>query len=288
MGAGPGRVGKELNMPFIEKLQQTAVKANSIACMGMDPEIERIPVRARSKEEKIVKFYTELLEQVSAKIAAVKPNYAFFAQYGFEGLNALKNVIVESRKRKLLVILDAKRGDIGKSSAAYAKEAFDFWGADAVTVAPYMGWDSIAPFAEYCRKGKGVYVLAHTSNPGAEDLQHLKTGMEQVYEKTCEMIARNWQPGVCAVAGATYIEELRKVQGAFSRSGKKVPLLVPGVGTQGANAAQVAQELQNKTIHRINSSSAINYAYEKYKTTDYAGAALRAVDELNREIGRIS
>lgn len=277
-----------LNMDFPDRLKQAAERSKSIACLGMDPEIERIPVKGGSKEERIVSFYTEILEQVSGRIAAAKPNYAFFAQYGFEGLDALKRVIVECRRRKLLVVLDAKRGDIGKSSAAYAREAFGFWGADAVTVSPYLGWDGISPFAEYCRKGKGVYVLVHTTNPGASDLQHLNTGSAQIYEKVCEMIARNWQPGICAVAGATYLEKLKNVQRIFAKSGRKVPLLIPGVGAQGASAAEVAKELQDRKLHRISSSSAISYAYEKQNTADYAGAASKAVDELNRQIGKVA
>ncbi len=273
-------------MSFPELLENTAARNNSIVCFGIDPVIERIPVKGSGIGKRIVNCYTELLAAVADDIAAVKPNYAFFAQYGWEGLKALEAVITEAKKKKLPVILDAKRGDIGKSSEAYAKEVFGFWKADAVTVSPYMGTDSVLPFIT---QSKGVYVLVRTSNSGAADLQQLqlKNGKEVFMEAAAKVL--EWGTG--AVVGATNTAELEKIAGFFAAARKNTPLLIPGVGAQGGSAAEVAAVLRKTggdiRIHRINSSSGISYAYEKSGTSDYAGAAEKAVRELNAEIGAL-
>ncbi len=277
-------------MNFLELLQKTAERNNSVVCFGMDPVVERIPVKGSNIGRRITKFYSEILAAVADEIGAVKPNYAFFAQYGFEGLKAMETLIAAAKKEKLPVILDAKRGDIGRSGEAYSKEVFEVWKADAVTVSPYMGADSVTPFIQWCSKGKGVYVLVRTSNPGAADLQQLqlKNGKE-VFMEAAAKVAEWHKPGVGAVVGATNIFELRKVLEFFAGTGKKIPLLIPGVGAQGGNAADVAALLRRTTgsikLHRISSSSGISYAYEDYGG-DYAKAALRAVKELNGEIGK--
>ena len=269
-------------MNFTDKLEKT----ESIVCMGMDPVIEKIPLGEQSPEKKIVKFYSDILNAV--KVGAVKPNYAFFAQYGFPGLRALKKVIIRSKEKKLPVILDAKRGDIGKSSDAYSNEAFGFWKADAVTVSPYMGMDSVEPFIRWCGKGKGVYVLVRTSNPGANDIQELESGGKKIFMRTAEKVAEWHEEGVGAVAGATNPKELKEISDFFSESGKKVPLLIPGVGAQGGDAGEVVEALgKDLRIHRINSSSGINYAYAKNNSEDYADAAAKAAEELNSRIGRL-
>jgi len=280
-------------MSFVELLRNAAQENGSIVCMGMDPSIERIPLQITDVEKKITKFYTDMLdasEAEKAKPGIVKPNYSFYAQYGFPGLRALQNVINECHKRKLLVILDAKRADIGKTSEASAREAFDFWNADAVTIAPYMGRDSITPFTEYCKKGKGIYILVRTSNIGALDLQGIEVDGKKLFMRTAELVSGDWfNEGVGAVVGATAPKELSEISRFFVKTGKNIPLLIPGVGAQGGTASEVVAELKKSgnelAIHRINSSSGINYAYEHYQTGDYAGAAIKALKELNKEIG---
>lgn len=274
---------------FTELLERTAERNGSIVCFGMDPVIEKIPAKGKDVGARIVKFYCEILNSVADKIAAVKPNYAFFAQYGFDGLKAMEELIAAAKKKKLPVILDAKRGDIGRSSDAYSREVFAIWKGDAVTVSPYMGTDSVAPFISWCGKGKGVYVLVRTSNPGAADLQELqlKSGKE-VFMAAAEKVVGWHKPGVGAVVGATSTAELEKIARFFAATKKKIPLLIPGIGTQGGSAKEVAAVLRkvNKglSIHRINSSSGISYAYEKSGSSDYVGAAVKAVEGLNREI----
>ena len=279
-------------MNFPELLEKTAERNGSIVCFGIDPVIEKMPLQQKDAEKKIANFYSEILTAVAENIAAVKPNYAFFAQYGFPGLRALETIIAAAKKKKLPVILDAKRGDIGKSSEAYSKEVFEAWKADAVTVSPYMGSDSVAPFTQWCSKGRGVYVLVRTSNPGAKDLQQLqlKNGKEVFMEAAAKVV--EWhKPGVGAVVGATNIFELKKILELFAGTGKKIPLLIPGVVAQGGNAADVAALLRRTAgslkINRISSSSGISYAYEDFGG-DYAEAAAKAVKELNSEVGSLT
>lgn len=274
-------------------LRKSAGDSGSVVCMGMDPVLERIPVPVQGAEGKIVKFYSDMLDSVSGSISAVKPNYAFFAQYRFPGLRALKKLIAYAKGKGLPVILDAKRGDIGISSMAYAVEAFGFWKADAVTLSPYMGFDSLEPFFGWCSRGKGAYVLVRTSNAGASDFQGQgqDSGGKKLYMRVAGKVIEWHKPGVGAVVGATSIQELGEVAGFFRSSGKDVPLLVPGVGSQGGSAAEVAACLSSAGyelgVCRINSSSSVSYAFERFKTEDYAGAALRAVKELNGEVGEI-
>ncbi len=278
---------------YTELLMETSSRCGSIVCLGLDPVVQRIPVKEQSTEKKITRFFSGIIEAcVSSNCipAAAKPNYAFFAQYGFSGLRALKKVIVLCKEKKIPVILDAKRGDIGSSSEAYAREVFGFWKADAVTISPYMGFDSIEPFLSYCIKGKGAYLLVRTSNKGAADFQDAVCGGKKLYMTVAGKVVDWHVAGLGAVTGATSISELSEISRFFNSSGKDIPLLIPGVGTQGGHANEVADALRKVGklgIHRINSSSAINYAYEKEQSDDFAGAAVRAVKELNTLIGDV-
>lgn len=278
-------------MNYIELLKSKAKEANSIVCVGLDPVLEKIPIKGSPKEV-ITKFYIDILDRfVSENIlpGAVKPNIAFYEQYGFQGLEALQEIVKESKKKGFIVIVDAKRADIGKTSEAYARSVYDFWNFDATTIAPYMGSDSVKPFIDYCDKGKGQYILNRTSNSGAVDMQDLKVGDKPLYIKTAEKIIEWAKPGTGAVIGATYPEELEEISKVFVNSGKEIPVLIPGVGSQGGSAQGVIKALKNSganlSIARINSSSGINYAYLKENTEDYAGAAVRALKKLNEEIG---
>lgn len=284
-------------MGYLKFLEDSAQRNGSIISFGLDPDIGQMPDSfiSQPKEDALVSYFSQIIDAALCEqhsISALKPNYAYFAQYGFDGLRALKSLI-EKYKGKLPVILDAKRGDIGKSSAAYAKEAFDFWGADALTVSPYMGHDSLLPFLERCKGGKGAYVLCRTSNSGAEDFQsmHTETGKMLFLEVAKKM--NKWHvPGMGAVMGATALDELELAMWGFYDSKKKLPLLVPGVGAQGASAAQTARTLRTiwpeiLPLHRINSSSGIAYAHKKTDTSDFLGAALFEIRKLNKETGPI-
>jgi orotidine-5'-phosphate decarboxylase len=275
-------------MSFNELLKEKAIENKSIVSFGLDPVIERIPLKEKSIEETITKFYFQILEAMQAENifpGIFKANYAFFAQYGFEGLKALSNIINKIHELKQLIIFDGKRNDIEKTALAYAKECFDFWKADAVTISPFFGFDGIKPFSE--RKEKGVYVLCRTSNVSAEEIQNLKVNNKELYLIVAEKILSwNSSKNLGAVVGATTLRELKTIASIFSIH--QIPLLIPGVGAQGGTAKEV-KEILTKTnsiieIQRINSSSALNYAFEKNNESDFAGASIKALKELNNEI----
>ena len=273
-------------MSYIERLRETAENSGNILCFGIDPVLEQIPLKG-NPDDVISKFFLDILSAMkneSINIPSIKPNIAFFEQYGFDGLKALKTIINEYKRTGIDVILDAKRGDIGKTASAYASSVFSFWNADAVTVHPYLGIDSISPFLEH--NGKGVYALCRTSNKSAGEMQNLVVGSEPLYKKTAELILKWHKPGLGAVVGATYLKELEHLSDFFAKSGKEVPLLIPGVGAQGGSAEDVMDVLKKTDtplwLHRVNSSSGISYAYEKADSDDYAGCAVKEMKKLSK------
>lgn len=262
---------------MFEKLASNAKEKNTLLCFGIDPILEKIKSeKPGSVRELIENYYFEITDLLisESQIVSIKPNYAYFAQYGFEGLYALK-AIIERYKGKVEIILDGKRGDIGKSSDAYAKEVFDFWGADALTISPYMGFDSVKPFL---REGKLAYVLCKTSNPGSSDFQEL--GKPKLYEKVAEK-AFEWKTGLVVGATSDSIKSIIKI----TKGG--IPFLIPGIGAQGGDLEMVLDTIKpNPYIHRINSSSSIAFAYEKYKISPKQ-AALKEARLLNSQIQKI-
>ncbi len=272
-------------MDYLDSLKLSYDKFNSIICLGLDPVIEDIPLSG-DPQSVIIAFYEEILNKILQKKiypSAVKPNYAFYAQYGMMGIEALLKIISLFSHEGFPVILDVKRGDIDKTAAAYAREAFDFYKADAVTLAPYMGYDSIHPFIELFPT-KGYYVLTKTSNNSSIDIQDLLLENEPLYLHVAKKITEWHQPGLGSVVGATYPEQLSQIALTYIRSGKEIPLLIPGIGAQGGSLEEVMgvlKQFNDIRIHRINSSSGINYAYKKYKKLHYAEAAVKALKELN-------
>ncbi len=256
----------------MEKFRQIAKDNKTILCFGVDPNLARMG--SSGSVENIAPYFNGIIEKLLEEkaIAAIKPNYAYFAQYGFEGLYALKDIIQHHRK-KIPVILDVKRGDIGKTSEAYAKEAYDFWGADAATISPYMGEDSVKPFL---REDKLAYLLCRTSNKGAKDFQELKCGKSYLYEKVLEK-AMEWKCGIVVGATSDAIKSIVKTTRG------EVPMLIPGIGAQGGDLGMVLKAIKdNIAIHRINASSSIAYAHEKGGRP--ADAALKEAEQLNKTI----
>lgn len=277
-------------MNYIDLMKDSAKKYSSIVCLGLDPVIEDIPEMDGTPGERIFRFYENILNVIVKKNiypGAVKPNYAFYAQYGIDGIISLEKIISIYKKAGIPVILDYKRGDIGKTAAAYAKEAFDFFKADAVTLSPYLGYDSIEPYI----KGypdKGYYILTKTSNASSGEIQDVKTDGKDFFLHIADMIVKWYHPGIGSVAGATYPEQLDKINDTFMKSGKEIPFLIPGVGTQGGSIAEVMAVLRkcpDVKIHRINASSSINYAYKTFKDMKYDDAASEALKQMNEEIG---
>ncbi len=257
--------------------------------MGLDPVIEDIPINSGSIKEKIISFYESILNRIVQTRqfpGAVKPNYAFYGQYGLQGIEALLSVIELYRSHGLPLILDVKRGDVSKTAVAYSKECFEFFKADAVTLSPFLGYDSISPFIENF-PGKGYYLLNKTSNKSSGDFQDLMTDNFPFYIKVSRKIVEWHKPGIGAVVGATYPEELRAISDIFIASNKEIPLLLPGVGLQGGDINSVMSILKSFPdikLHRINSSTEINYAYKKYNRMTFADAAVEAIKRLNEEI----
>lgn len=289
-------------MTYQEMVAARTRKAGNTVCVGMDPILKKIP-GGGSPEEKIKRFYSDLLEAMLARNvlpAAVKPNIAYYEAIGLSCLQVLKDLIAAFRAAGVLVILDAKRGDISSTSGAYAQSAFDVFGADAVTAAPYMGLDTIKPFQDVSTAaghGQGIYVLVRTSNPSARDFQDLSVGPEGIplYRKVAEKLA-DWNDGnLGAVVGATAPKELRDLLAYWKGRGREVPVLIPGIAIAGVSGGQtgsvkdVYQAIKDAGsdpwLHLINSSSGINYAYEKFPSLAPAQASVNALEELIAEIG---
>ena len=260
--------------------------------MGLDPVLDKIPLEGKP-EYRIKKFYSDILEALikrSVFPAAVKPNIAFYEGVGLDCLWILKELVADYRREGMLVILDAKRGDIGKTSGAYAQMAFEVYGADAVTVHPYMGSDSVRPFQE-ASSDQGVYVLVRTSNPSATDFEDVMTAQgHPLYLEVAHKVAE-WNDGnLGAVVGATSPRELETLLQFWKKAKADIPCLIPGIslpgveGGQGGSARDILEVIKasgsDPRLHLINSSSGLNYAYQKFSGEHYAKAACIALEEL--------
>lgn len=254
-------------MSFLTKLDKTVQKNNSLLCIGLDIDLSRAPDAIHKEEDPIYVFNREIIKATRELVCAYKPNIAFYERYGIYGLSSLIKTIELIQQYDIPVILDAKRGDIGHSSAAYAEAVFNVYKADAVTVNPLMGHDSIGPFLEY--QDKGVIVLCLTSNPGSKDFER------GIYTKVAEQVKLWNKYNNCGlVVGATKPEqlaEIRKIAG-------DMPILIPGIGAQGGDIEASVTNGVNKDGHRaiINSSRGIIYA------PDPRAAAKELRDEINK------
>ena len=271
---------------YYQLLQKHIRKQKTMLCFGLDPDIEKIPKKIEgSIKQRIVEFYCSIIDNAPKNsIAALKPNYAFFAQYGFEGIFALKEII-DCYKEKYLIILDAKRGDIENTSKAYVKEVFEFFRADATTLWPFMGFDSIKPFLDKCKENEcGAYFLARTTNPSAEDFLLKKIENVPLYLYNIEKILewKEYAPeSVGAVVGATAPDDLKMVLEKIKEN--KIALLIPGIGTQGGDAFKIKQllvEYDMEQFSLVNASSQISWAYLK-TGQDYLEAAIEQIRFLS-------
>ena len=272
-------------MSFMQALRTRWQQANSLVCVGLDPEPAKFPATFANDPDAIFDFCRDIVDATAAYVCCFKPQIAHFAARRAEG--ALERLIahIHAAHPGIPVILDAKRGDIGSTAEHYAAEAFDRYGADAVTLNPYMGRDSAAPFI--ARNDRGCVFLCHTSNPGARDFQELivpnGSGGEPLYQHVARSIANEWNgDGNCAlVVGATFPEELKAIRAIVG----EMPLLIPGIGAQGGDVKAVVKN--GKTADgsglMINSSRGILYASNG---ADYAEAAADAARALRDEINR--
>ncbi len=279
-------------MNYLDLLKNSSKKYSSIVCMGLDPVIEDIPETDGTPGERIFKFYENILNTHIRKNimpGAVKPNYAFYAQYGIDGISSLEKIISIFKSAGIPVILDYKRGDIGKTAKSYAKEAFEFFKADSVTLSPYLGYDSIEPYIKDY-PDKGYYILTKTSNSSSGEIQDIKSGDKEMFLHVAGLIVKWYHPGIGSVAGATYPEQLEKISDIFLNSGKEIPFLIPGVGAQGGSIEEVMKVIKRSSdiwIHRINASSSLNYAYKTMKNLRYDEASAEALKQMNDEINSL-
>jgi uridine monophosphate synthetase len=236
-------------MDFYERLAAAAQRNDSLLCVGLDPRPERL-----ATGDDLFSFNRRVVDATRELVCAYKPNFAFYESAGPEGLEALRRTIAYIHQTAgVPVILDAKRGDIGSTAEAYARGAFEVWGADALTVNPYLGSDSVAPFTAYAERG--VFLLCHTSNPGATDLQTLRCPDRPLYEIVAEKAAA-WGTGL--VVGATYPEALARVRALAPQAW----ILLPGVGAQGGHleAALGAGLREDGLGVVVNASRSVIYA----------------------------
>ena len=274
-------------MSFYKRLNTAWDRSGSMLCVGLDPDVARFPTAMRGSVDAIEEFCKAIVDATGDLVCAFKPQIAYFAAVGAE--KQLENVCdyIRAKFPDVVLILDAKRGDIGDTAALYAREAFSRYGADAVTVNPYLGTDSLEPFLT--TPGKGTIVLCRTSNSGSSEFQSLEVDGEPLYLRVARTAAAKWRSiGECAlVVGATYPDELAQVRAIVG----DMPILVPGIGAQGGDinavvragttssnssaattspSSSAASQATSRRGLIINSSRAILYASDG---ADFASAA---------------
>jgi orotidine-5'-phosphate decarboxylase len=270
---------------FTERLRSAWEVNDSLLCVGLDPEPERLPAHIAAGPEPIFQFNKAVIDATHDLVCAYKPQFAHYAACAAEDQLARTIEYLHRTYPAVPVILDAKRGDVGSTAERYAIEAFERYGADAVTVNPYLGSDALEPFLR--RADKGVIVLCRTSNPGARELQDLAVGGRTLYQRVAELAATRWNArGNCGlVVGATYPRELAEVRAIVG----EMPLLVPGVGAQGGDVAQAVRHGQSAGGSGliISASRSVLYAAGGVEFAARAREAARALrEEINRNRNR--
>jgi orotidine-5'-phosphate decarboxylase len=266
-------------MSFVRRLCDTSERHDSLLCVGLDPEPAKFPAGMKGDASRIFEFCARIVDATKDLVLAFKPQIAYFAAHRAEG--QLEELMAYMRRvaPEVPVILDAKRGDIGSTAEQYAREAFERYQADAVTLSPFMGFDTIEPYLRY--PGKGVILLCRTSNPGGSDWQAQRLadvpGQPMLYEHLARLAETSWNKNgqLGLVVGATFPAEIARVR----ELAPTLPLLIPGVGAQGGDAAAtVAAGWRPNAPIAVNSSRAVLYASAG---EDFASAA-RQVAEATR------
>lgn len=264
---------------FIGRLYAAAERNHSLLCVGLDPELEKIPAHLRALPQPVFEFNRRIIDATAEFACCFKPQFAHYAALGAEDELLATIRYIHERHPGLPVILDSKRGDIGSTAAKYAQESFGRYGADAVTVNPYLGGDSVEPYLKW--QDRGVIILCRTSNPGARDFQDLESGGRRLYRHVAERVARDWNAGgqCMLVIGATYPGELAEIRAVVGT----LPFLVPGVGAQGGDVAAAVRAGRTADGFGLvlNSSRGILYAGSG---EGFAEAAREAARQLRDEI----
>jgi orotidine-5'-phosphate decarboxylase len=266
-----------MNLNFPNKLARAITQNDSLLCIGLDPDPDKLPASVGTQANPVLSFNTQIIDATADLVCAYKPNFAFFGLLGERGWSTLKATL-DHIPETIPVILDAKVGDIGSTAEHYARMFLDELGVDALTVNPYMGQDAVAPFLE--RREKGVFLLCLTSNKGAEDFEKQNLEDGPLYLRVARK-AREWSPaGNCGlVVGATQPEAIQGIRALVPDR----PLLIPGVGAQGGDLKTAVSSGQDACGNGvlINASRSILYAGDG---PDFAAAARRTAMELRREI----
>lgn len=244
---------------FLNKLQHAWQATGSQLVVGLDPDPQRFPPSLSDGPNRIFRFCQAIVRATAAYACGFKPQIAYFAAQAAESQLTDLCTWIRDEYPDHMLVLDSKRGDVGSTADQYAQEAFERYGADAVTVNPYMGFDAVEPFLAY--SGRGVIILCRTSNPGSADLQELKVAPGiPLYMHVADLVAEQWNSlGQCAlVVGATYPDDIRRVR---QRVGD-MPLLIPGIGAQGGDISATVRAGRDRhgTGMLINSARAILYA----------------------------
>lgn len=291
---------------FMGQLRSRWSEADTLLCIGLDGELERLPLSVRAGqtgllslgeeregstvEGSLISFHQAIIDATADLVCAYKPNAAFFEAYGPAGLRALIRLIayVHARYPSVPVLLDAKRGDIGSTSLAYARAAFDVCDADAITLNPYLGGEALTPFLEH--RERGIFIVCRTSNPGSAELQEMQVslpnglGNEPLYVALARRVAEEWNAnGNCGlVVGATYPDDIAQVRAVVG----DMPLLVPGIGAQGGDLEGTLRAGMDSVGQGLLISASRSVIYAS-SGLDFAQAARREAKRLNREINRI-
>ena len=271
-------------MSFVEQLARAERNNRSLLCVGLDPDPARFPIALRGDPSRIYEFCAAIVDRTKDLVIAFKPQIAYFAAHGAEAQLERLIAHIHEVAPEVPVILDAKRGDIGQTAEQYAREVFVRYRADAVTLSPLLGFDSIEPYLRH--QGKGAILLCRTSNPGGADLQEqrLDSG-ERVYERIARLAAGAWNAGgqLGLVVGATYPAEIARVR----ELAPTLPILIPGIGAQGGDATATVRAGWRGNAERttgpiiVSSSRAVLFAGSG---PDYADAARAAAEAARNEL----
>lgn len=261
-------------MGFIEKLERRINQSTSHLCIGLDPDINKIPDHLPKNIDGLLEFNRQIINATKDYVCAYKTNIAFYEVLGKGGWQLLENTI-DLIPDDVITIADAKRGDIGNTASQYAKTFFETYNFDSITVNPYMGIDSLLPFVEFSEKGTVILVL--TSNPGSSDFQQLEIQGQKLYEIVAKSVLKLHETNnnCMMVVGATTGSSIKKIR----EIAPDIYFLVPGIGAQGGNLAEVIQYAGKKVV--INSSRQIIYASN---TIDFAETAATEAKKLRDKI----
>jgi orotidine-5'-phosphate decarboxylase len=271
--------------PLLDKLSTAQSLQSSVLCVGLDPDLDRIPAHLTSEldpADAILRFNREIIDATSRFACAFKVNFGFYEALGSAGWRILGET-VRAIPDSCVTIADAKRGDIGNTARFYARSVFEHLGFDACTLAPYMGFESIAPFLEY--ENRGVFLLARTSNAGSDDIQMWPQPARPLYLHVTDL-ARRWNEEAAGtvglVAGATDVQALERIR----CRAPELPLLIPGIGAQGGDPERVGRAAHCAGApFLINSSRSILYASTERDFAEAAAAAAQSARDLFAGIG---